>query len=101
MLHVSYNRRIERSYSPGLRFYVQQVKLRNQCVPDQSIPAIQSLQSYVLVSQPEARIEIYNRQGDGWHFSEVIGLDKTLRLESIGCSRSLSEIYEKVTFTQA
>ena len=62
---------------------------------------IKSLQNYVLVSQFEARIEVYERQGTGWHFSEVIGLEKTLRLESINCTLNLAEVYEKVDFSQA
>ena len=61
---------------------------------------IKSLQNYVLVSQFEARIEVYKRQGDGWHFSEVIGLEKTLRLESIDCTLNLAEVYEKVNFEE-
>jgi Uma2 family endonuclease len=61
----------------------------------------ESLQAYVLVSQIMPRIEIYRRQGDDWLFSEVGGLDKTLRLETIGCELKLSEVYEKVEFSQA
>jgi Uma2 family endonuclease len=61
---------------------------------------IKSLQNYVLVSQFEARIEVYERQDSGWYFSEVIGLDKTVRLETISCTLNLAEVYEKVDFSQ-
>lgn len=61
----------------------------------------ESLQAYVLVSQLMPHIEIYKRQGNDWLFSEVNGLDKILRLESIGCTLNLAEVYEKVDFSQA
>jgi Uma2 family endonuclease len=61
----------------------------------------ESLQAYVLVSQLMPRIEIFKRQADGWHFSEVSGLEQTVRLEAIGCELKLSEVYEKVDFSQA
>jgi Uma2 family endonuclease len=60
----------------------------------------ESLQAYVLVSQLMPRIEIYRRQGNDWLFSEISGLDKTLKLESIGCELKLSEVYEKVDFSR-
>jgi Uma2 family endonuclease len=58
----------------------------------------ESLQAYVLVSQLMPRIEIYRRQGNDWLFSEISGLEKTLKLESIGCELELSEVYDKVDF---
>jgi Uma2 family endonuclease len=61
----------------------------------------ESLQAYILVSQIMPRIEIYRRQGSDWIFSEMSGLDKVLRLESIGCTLNLSEVYEKVEFNRA
>lgn len=60
-----------------------------------------SLQAYVLVSQLMPRVEAFKRQGNDWLFSEISGLDKTLRLESIGCELKLSEVYEKVNFSKA
>lgn len=60
----------------------------------------ESLQAYVLVSQLMPRVEIYRRQGNDWTFSEISGLDKTLRLESIGCELKLSEVYDKVEFSK-
>lgn len=60
-----------------------------------------SLQVYVLISQLMPLVEIYRRQGNDWIFSEMNGLDKTLMLESIGCELKLSEVYDKVRFSQS
>jgi Uma2 family endonuclease len=59
---------------------------------------LESLQEYVLVSQDCHRVERFVRGEDGqqWVFSEVSDLTGTLRLDSIGCSLPLSEIYDKV-----
>jgi Uma2 family endonuclease len=62
---------------------------------------LKSLQAYVLISQLMPRVETYKRQEDGWHFSEVSGLDATVKLESIDCTLNLAEVYEKVDFSQA
>ena len=61
----------------------------------QSIPG---LQEYVLVSQDEPRVECYRRQGDGWFYTRVEGLDGALRLHSVGCELKLSEVYLGVTW---
>jgi Uma2 family endonuclease len=61
----------------------------------------ESLQAYVLVSQLTPHIEIYKRQGNDWLFSEVSGLEAVVKLESIGCTLNLTEVYEKVDFSQA
>jgi Uma2 family endonuclease len=59
---------------------------------------IESLQEYALVSQAEPRVELFRRQAGGdWLFSESVGLDKSCRFESVGCSVELAGIYKKVT----
>ncbi|MGL4612029.1 MAG: Uma2 family endonuclease [Trueperaceae bacterium] len=60
----------------------------------------ESLQAYVLVSQLMPRIEIYRRHGQDWIFSEMSGLNKVLRLETIGCELKLTEVYGKVNLTK-
>ncbi|MBV9774968.1 MAG: Uma2 family endonuclease, partial [Gemmatimonadetes bacterium] len=56
-----------------------------------------SLRDYLLVAQDEPRIERYTRQAEGlWLFSETSGLDEELRLESIGCTLALRDVYERV-----
>jgi Uma2 family endonuclease len=56
---------------------------------------IPSLRDYLLVSQDEPRVERYTRHEDGmWLFSETVGLDATIHLESIGVDLALRDIYE-------
>jgi Uma2 family endonuclease len=55
-----------------------------------------SLREFILVAQDAPRIERYLRQGDVWVLSDVSGLDSTLALESIRCTVSLADIYDKV-----
>jgi Uma2 family endonuclease len=56
---------------------------------------IPSLRDYLLISQDEPRVERYTRHGDGmWLFSETVGLDATIHLESIGVDLALSDVYE-------
>jgi Uma2 family endonuclease len=57
---------------------------------------IATLREYLLVSQDEAIIERYIRQGDVWILTEAIGLEASMPLESIGCVLSLREVYDKV-----
>lgn len=62
---------------------------------------IASLQEYLLVSQEEPRIEKYLRQGEGfWLFSETVGLEASVRLESISVDLSLRDVYDRVSFTE-
>jgi Uma2 family endonuclease len=59
---------------------------------------IDSLQEYALVSQTEARVEIFRRQPNGqWVFSDFVGLEATCVFESIECRVPLAEVYDKVT----
>lgn len=60
---------------------------------------LDSLQEYILVAQDEAHVERYVRMPEGnWMFSEIDGLDKTLRLTSIECEIPTAEIFDKVDF---
>lgn len=62
--------------------------------------SIESLREYVLVLQDEARIEKYLKQGDGfWVLSEAVGLDAKIKLDSIDCELALSEVFDKVSFS--
>jgi hypothetical protein len=45
-------------------------------------------------------VEIFKRQTSGWHFSEVSGLEGSVRLESIDCTLKLADIYEKIDFSK-
>jgi Uma2 family endonuclease len=60
---------------------------------------IPPLQEYVLVSQEEARVEVFRRQPTGqWLLTDFTGPDAICRLESIQCSVPLSVIYRSVDF---
>jgi Uma2 family endonuclease len=59
--------------------------------------SIPSFAEYLLVSQDEYRVEHYARQPDGrWLLTEFRSPPDVIRLDSIRCSLSLSEIYDKV-----
>jgi Uma2 family endonuclease len=58
-----------------------------------------TLTDYILVSQDKPMIEHYRRQSDGeWILSTLNGLDASLKIESIGCSLKLSDVYDGVQF---
>ena len=59
-----------------------------------------SLEGYFLVSQDEPRVESYTRQMAGWLYQDHVGLDAKLRIDAIGVSLSLEDIYHKVQFEQ-
>jgi Uma2 family endonuclease len=60
---------------------------------------ITSLREYVLVSQDEARVEIFRRQENGnWLLSEWAGLDAACRFDSIDRSVALSDIYAGINW---
>lgn len=62
--------------------------------------SIESLQEYVLVAQDEARIEKYVKQGDGfWLLSEAVGLESAIKFDSVNCDIRLSEVYDKIDFS--
>jgi Uma2 family endonuclease len=60
---------------------------------------IPSLMAYVLIAQDRAKVEIYERVGDGfWRLSEAGGLEGTIALECLEITLSLGEIYDRVEF---
>lgn len=59
---------------------------------------LDSLQEYVLISQEEAQVERFIRQGDGsWNLTLFKGMASELKIRSL-CSIPLSVIYEDVVF---
>ena len=56
-----------------------------------------ALQYYLLVSQQEARIELFTRQGDLWIVSEVAGLDGIVALPALKITIALSTVYERTS----
>lgn len=62
--------------------------------------SIETLHEYVLVSTDEARIEKFEKTGDGfWFLSEAIGIDSEIELTSIECRIPLAEVYDKIDFS--
>jgi len=60
---------------------------------------IESLQEYALVSQAEPRVEVFRRQEGGhWLLSEFVGLEAVCRLDSVGASVAVAEVYDNATF---
>ncbi|MBZ0283022.1 MAG: Uma2 family endonuclease [Anaerolineae bacterium] len=59
---------------------------------------LDSLQEYVLISQDKTHIEYYVRRAGGWVLHDVIGLEAQFTLESIDCTLTLADVYEKVIF---
>lgn len=62
----------------------------------QTIP---SLTDYLLVAQDEARVLLYTRHADHWHFRDITGLDSTVHLPSVDVTLPLSDIYALVELT--
>lgn len=60
---------------------------------------LESFREYILVSQTEARVEVFTRGDDQrWMFTEAVGLDAVCPLPSLNISLPLAEVYERVVF---
>jgi Uma2 family endonuclease len=57
---------------------------------------IPTLREYVLVSQHEARIEIFRRDQEDWKFADAVGIEATIPLTSVNCVLPLVEVYQGV-----
>ena len=56
---------------------------------------IETLRSYLLVSQTEPRVELFERGENGhWDYSMVAGLENGIEVLSLGVTLALSEIYD-------
>ncbi len=62
---------------------------------------IESLTDYLIVSQDEARIEHYAREGDNvWLLKSHRGPDATAHIDSLDCDLPLAEIYARIDFNR-
>lgn len=60
---------------------------------------INTLRAYVMVSQTDFNVRLYERQDDGlWHDTVISGRDGVLTLTVLECSVPLAEIYDRVDF---
>ncbi len=58
-----------------------------------------SVQEYVLISQTTARIQRYLKQDDfNWLYTDLVGLNQQLHLQSIDCNLEFSEVFRRVDF---
>jgi len=63
---------------------------------------IETVKSYVLISETEPRAEIFERQADAsWLRREARGLEATLAISAINVRLPLAEIYEGVDFASS
>jgi Uma2 family endonuclease len=60
--------------------------------------SIESLQTYVLIAQERAQIELFQRQDDkeNWLLSVIKGLEASVSLSAISCELALADVYERV-----
>lgn len=79
--------------SPSTEKYDRDVKFKQY-------QSIASLTEYVLVNQDVAFVVQYVRRGDEWIYRSFDRLEDTVRLESLGCEISLSEIYRNVALVE-
>ncbi|MBA3693931.1 MAG: Uma2 family endonuclease [Acidobacteria bacterium] len=62
---------------------------------------LESLREYVLVWQDKKRVARYTKQIDGsWLLRDFIGEDAEINLDSIDCTLSIEDIYDKVDFEE-
>ena len=60
---------------------------------------IESLQAYLLISQREPAVEMFERQPNGsWLLSEAHGRDASITIASISVTLTLADIYDRVNF---
>jgi Uma2 family endonuclease len=66
-----------------------------------SYQSLETLQTYILVSQDKYLVEQYVRREDGnWIYQPTIGIKSEVIFESVGESLKLSEIYDLVEFIE-
>lgn len=62
---------------------------------------VKSLKEYVIVSQDRVRVEVFRRgRGDRWSWEMLTELSEELRLESVGLTMTVAEVYRRVKFPQ-
>jgi Uma2 family endonuclease len=59
---------------------------------------LDSLQTYILISQDRPFVEVYRRQEDGWFYSSAQDMENIVSLEAIGCELRLADVYAAVAF---
>jgi Uma2 family endonuclease len=60
--------------------------------------SIESVQVYLIISQKEPLVEVYQRQGSKWEFAFYSSLEDTITLHEPALTLQLADIYRKVNF---
>jgi Uma2 family endonuclease len=64
--------------------------------------AIPSLHEYLLLASDRVHADLYERQESGlWLRRSADALEDVVRLDSVGCTLKLADLYEKVEFDAA
>jgi Uma2 family endonuclease len=95
-------RRIDELTNPVLLVEVlsPSTELRDREQKFKAYQAIPSFREYLLIAQDVVHVTHYVRQEDGrWTSEDVTDLNAVLVLASVGCTLSMQEIYEEVTFS--
>ena len=67
----------------------------------ESYRGIETLRAYVLISQDRPHVEIQERLDDGtWRLSWASGMEGVMELPAIGVSVPLTELYDRVEFSE-
>lgn len=64
----------------------------------QAYRTLPSLQAYLLIAQHAPHIEYHQRTAEGWLLQDIVGGGASVELVAIGCTLSLADVYEKVSF---
>jgi hypothetical protein len=51
-----------------------------------------------MVHQTLPWIKVYSRRPDGWLMTDALGIEGSIRVPSIDCHLSMSEVYDRVEF---
>jgi len=58
---------------------------------------IDSLHSYLLVSQDESRVELFSRGENGhWDYTQASGLESSLPIPALSISLTLADVYDQI-----
>ena len=55
-----------------------------------------SLRDYLLIWPDAVRVEHYQRHGNGWMLLEVVGLEASIHLESVGITLDFAQVYDGI-----
>ncbi len=65
-----------------------------------SYQTIPTLQHFLLLAPDQARVELYTREANGWHFEAHEGLEAVVALPALGVTLALADLYAHVGFEQ-